>query len=436
MVLERFVGVLGVLALMGIAFALSTNRKKINWRTVGVGVTLQIFFALIVLRTRPGEWLFEGARIFISKILSFTDYGAQFIFGNLYLTSPSIASSISDSVSPDMAQGFSVMNPTTGQLMEIGTVFGMHVLPTIIFFGSLMAILYHLGVMQKLVQIFAWVMMRLMKTSGAESLCSASNIFVGQTEAPFVVKPFLKRMTHSEIMAIMTCGFATAAGGVLAAYVRFGIDAGHLLAASVMSAPAALVMAKIMVPEVEDSETSGSLKVNVEKSYSNVLDAAATGAADGLKLAVNVAAMLIAFIALVAMLNGLLGWIGGMFGHSEFSLKMILGWIFSPLALLMGVDFHDVLDVGYLMGAKISINEFVAYIDLVSLKETLSPRSFTIATYALCGFANLSSIAIQIGGISALVPEKRSVLARYGLRAMIAGALASFQTAAIAGILL
>jgi len=435
--MERFVGILGVIALMGIAYGLSVNRKAINWRTVGVGVGLQIFFAIIVLRTKPGEWLFEGARKFIAGLLSFTDYGAHFIFGNLYLSSRGIADSIPDDIPPGgFTEGFTVMNPASGQFVELGTIFAIQVLPTIIFFGSIMAVLYHLGIMQKLVQGFAWVMTRAMKTSGAESLSAASNIFVGQTEAPFVVKPFLGKMTNSEIMAVMTCGFATVAGGVLAAYVRFGVDPGHLLAASVMSAPAALVMAKIMIPETSEPETGQSVKVNVEKQYSNVIDAAASGATDGLKLAVNVAAMLIAFIAIVAMLNGFLGWVGGLFGMENLSLKLILGYLFSPLALLMGVSFGDALDVGYLMGAKISINEFIAYIDLVGLKSQLSERSFTIATYALCGFANLSSIAIQIGGISALVPSKRAVLAKLGARAMLAGALASFQTAAIAGILL
>lgn len=434
--MERFIGILGVVAMLGIAYLMSNNRKAINWRTVGVGVGLQVFFALFVLRTKPGEWMFEGARAFISKILTFTDYGAHFLFGNLYLTSPDIAGSIADDVMPGMQQGFSVMNPTTGGMMEIGTVFAIHVLPTIIFFGSLMAVLYHLGVMQWIVKGFAWVMSRAMRTSGAESLSAASNIFVGQTEAPFVVKPFLGKMTPSEIMAVMTAGFATVAGGVLAAYVRFGVDPGHLMAASVMSAPAALVMAKLMIPEVDSPETGQSLNVNVEKMYSNMIDAAAGGASDGLKLAVNVAAMLIAFIALVAMINGFLGWAGGLVGLHGLSLKMILGYLFSPLAFLMGVNWHDALNVGYLMGAKISINEFVAYIDLVGMKEQISPRSFTIATYALCGFANLSSIAIQIGGIAALVPERRKDLARLGGRAMIAGALASFQTATIAGILL
>lgn len=247
--MEHLIGFVGIFALMGIAWLMSTNRKAINWRTVGVGVGLQLFFAVIVLRTTPGKWMFEGARVFIAKMLSFTDYGAHFIFGNLYLSDPSISQSIIDDIPPGgLVEGFQVINPATDSLVSMGTIFAIHVLPTIIFFASLMAVLYHLGIMQRLVQGFAWIMSRAMRTSGAESLSAASNIFVGQTEAPFVIKPFIAKMTSSEIMAIMTGGFATVAGGVLAAYVRFGIDPGHLLAASVMSAPAALVMAKIMIP--------------------------------------------------------------------------------------------------------------------------------------------------------------------------------------------
>lgn len=435
--MERFTGILGILAIMGIAFLLSNNRKAVNWRTIGIGVGLQLLFAIIVLKTTPGQWMFEGARIFITKILSFTDYGAQFIFGNLYLSNPDIAEGMGDAIPPSgFTGGFSVWDEAHQRFSSLGVIFAIHVLPTIIFFASLMAVLYYLGIMQRLVQGFAWLMTRAMGTSGAESLSAASNIFVGQTEAPFVVKPFIGKMTLSEIMAVMTGGFATVAGGVLAAYVRFGVDPGHLLAASVMSAPAALVMAKLIVPETQEPATGKSVKVHVEKMHANVLDAAAGGATDGLKLAVNVAAMLIAFIALVAMFNGFLGWMGGLIGFPELSLRLILGWIFSPLAFLMGVSPSDILEVGYLLGAKISINEFVAYIDLVAVKDQISERSFVIATYALCGFANFSSIAIQIGGISALVPERRKDLARLGLRAMLAGALASWQTAAIAGILL
>lgn len=435
--MERLIGFFGVLALMGIAYAISNNRKSINFQTIGVGVLLQLAFALIVLKTTPGRYLFEGARTVIAKLLTFTDYGAYFIFGNLYLTSPGISGNLSTEIPPNgLVNGFQVWNPSVQSFTEIGTIFAIHVLPTIIFFASLMAILYHLGVMQILVRGFAWVMSRTMKTSGSESLSAASNIFVGQTEAPFVVKPFLGKMTNSEIMAVMTGGFATVAGGVMAAYVRFGVDAGHLIAASVMSAPAALVMAKLIIPETEESQTGKSVNLDIEKNYSNVLDAAAGGATDGLKLAVNVAAMLIAFIAIIAMINAGLGWAGGLFGVENLSLKLIFSYLFAPLAFLMGVPWEDVLNVGYLLGTKISINEFIAYIDLARMQPELSPRSFTIATYALCGFANFSSIAIQIGGISALVPERRKDIAKLGLRAMIGGVLASWQTAAIAGMIL
>ncbi|MBZ0265577.1 NupC/NupG family nucleoside CNT transporter [bacterium] len=437
--MERLTGILGVFALMGIAYALSNNRKAINWRTILVGVGLQFVFALIVLKTLPGKWLFEGARVLITKLLMFTDYGAYFIFGNLYLSHTDIAQSLQDNIPPGgLTGGFQVLNPATDTFVSLGTIFGIHVLPTIIFFASLMAILYHLGIMQMLVKGIAWVMSKTMRTSGQETLAVASNIFVGQTEAPFVVKPFLGKMTFSEIMVVMTGGFATVAGGVMAAYVRFGVDPGHLMAASVMSAPAAIVMAKLMVPEtVFDGlgKPMSDLKL-AGKTHTNVLDAAAGGASDGLKLAVNVAAMLIAFIALIALINGVLGWVGGLVGFEQLSLKLILGYLFAPLAFLMGVSPKDLLEVGFLLGTKISINEFVAYIDLAAIKDQISPRSFIIATYALCGFANFSSIAIQIGGIAVLVPERRQELARLGLRAMVAGAFASFQTAAIAGILL
>ena len=275
-----------------------------------------------------------------------------------------------------------------------------------------------------------------MKTSGAESLSAASNIFVGQTEAPLVIKPYIDKMTKSEIMAIMTGGFATIAGGVMAAYVRFGVDAGHLMAASVMSAPAALVMAKIIFPETEESFTAGDIKISVEKNTANIVDAAASGAATGLRLAVNVGAMLLAFLALVAMLNFGLGLSGGLFGYPNLELQTIFGILFYPLSFFMGVEWNDLLHFGNLLGTKISINELVAYIELTTLKETISERSYIIATYALCGFANFSAIAIQIGGISSIAPKRRQDLAKLGIKAMFAGALASWLTATIAGILL
>ncbi|RMD98252.1 MAG: NupC/NupG family nucleoside CNT transporter [Calditrichaeota bacterium] len=423
MIFERLISFVGMFALMGIAYLLSNNRKAINYRTVIIGISLQLIFAVIILRTTPGEWVFEVARRVIARLLSFTDFGAGFLFGNLYKGTPDIVKEIGG---PGPIQ---VLDGSSGSPIELGIIFAIHVLPTIIFFSSLMSVLYHLGIMQRLVAGFAWIMAKTMRTSGSESLSAASNIFVGQTEAPLVVRPYVSSMTMSELMAIMTGGFATVAGGVMAAYVRFGIDAGHLLAASVMSAPAALVMAKIVYPETEESKTAGHVKMQLESDTANVIDAAAAGAASGLKLAANVAAMLLAFIALIAMINYGLGFFG-------LSLKIILGYLFYPLAVLMGVPIKDALDFGYLLGTKISINEFVAYVDLAHLKATISPRTFVIATYALCGFANFSSIAIQIGGIGGIAPNRRQDLSRLGLKAMIAGALASWMTATIAGILI
>ena len=312
----------------------------------------------------------------------------------------------------------------------IGTVFVIHILPTIIFFSSLMALLYHMGIMQKFISGMAWVMRKTMGTSGSESLSCAANVFVGQTEAPFVIKPYLGTMTKSEIMAVMVGGFATVAGGVMAAYVRFGIDAGHLLAASVMSAPAALVVAKIMFPETENSPTRGEVSLHVPKEYSNVLDAAAGGAGVGLKLAANVGAMLLAFISLVAMINYGLGLMG-------FSLQQIFGYVFSPVAWIMGVPWSEAHVFGNLLGTKIAVNEFMGYIELGNAAKSgaLSPRSVVIGTYALCGFANFSSIAIQIGGIGTIAPKRRADVAALGLRAMFGGALASWLTATIAGVL-
>jgi len=438
-VLQRLIGIIGIFVLLGIAWLLSNNRRKIDYRVVAWGIALQILFAVIILKTGPGQALFFYARAFITKLLSFTDAGASFLFGNLYLGDPGIAES--------MGQGgpYQLWDPATQHFVNIGIIFAFHILPTIIFFASFMAIMYHWGIMQKIVEFFAWIMRITMGTSGSESLSAAGNIFVGQTEAPLLIKPYISSMTKSELMAIMTGGFATIAGGVMAAYVRFGVDAGHLMAASVMSAPAALVMAKIVFPEVDESKTRGGVKLKVEKTTSNVIDAAASGAADGLKLAVNVGAMLLAFIALIAMLNFFLGKIDDIvnlatFHHTHFawdlSLKKIFGVIFSPLAFVMGVDFKDIGEFGNLLGTKISINELVAYVDLAQLKGVISDRSYTIATYALCGFANFSSIAIQIGGISSIAPERRHELAKLGLKAMFAGALASWLTATIAGILI
>lgn len=421
--MERYVSLIGIALIIGIAWAISTDRRKVNLRLVIAGLALQWVFALIILKTKPGEAVFQFARVASAKLLSFTDHGASFLFGNLYR-------GMGDLVDQIGGPGpYGLIDMATGTPVPIGTVFAFHVLTTIIFFSSLMSVLYHLGVMQKLVWVIAFVMRKTLRTSGAETLSAAANIFVGQTEAPLVIRPYVGKMTQSELMTVMTCGFATVAGGVLAAYVRFGVDAGHLLAASVMSAPAALVIAKIMVPETGVPATIDGAEINVEKTSVNVIGAAADGAAQGLKLALNVGAMLLAFLGLVAMVDFFLGFAG-------LSVQGILGYVFSPMAWAMGVPSQDVLAVGGMLGTKIAINEFIGYLDLTAIKDQLHPRSVIIATYALCGFANLSSIGIQIGGIGGIAPERRNDLARIGLKAMFAGALASWMTAAIAGTLL
>ncbi len=428
--MERLISVFGCLVLLGIAWLMSNNKRKINYRTVAWGLAMQFVFALIILKTPPGKAFFFYARAAVLKLLSFSDLGAQFLFGNLYLATEDISKGL------NMPGPFQLWDPNVQSFVNIGTTFAIHVLPTIIFFASLMGILYHAGIMQKLVQGFAWVMAKFMKTSGAESLSVASNIFVGQTESPLVVKPFIDKMTSSELMTIMCGGFATIAGSVMAAYVRFGADAGHLMAASVMSAPAAIVMAKIIFPETEEAETAGGADVHIEKTSVNLVDAAANGAADGLKLALNVGAMLLAFYALIHLLDYGFIKVFSLFGVQDFGLKTILGYAFAPLALVMGVETADVLNFGYLLGTKVALNEFVAFVQLGQLQDTLSPRSFIIGTYALCGFANFSSIAIQIGGIGSIAPGRKHDLARLGVKAMFGGALASWLTATIAGILI
>ncbi|MEE3077808.1 MAG: NupC/NupG family nucleoside CNT transporter [Bdellovibrionota bacterium] len=402
--MERVISFIGLLTFLGLAFLLSTDRKKINWRTVLSGVGLQVFLGLIILKTDTGQQFFQGAKNVFTGILSYTNSGSEFIFGSLM----------------------------DGK--KHGFIFFTMVLPTIIFTSSLMSVLYHLGVMQFVIKLFAKAMVVVMGVSGAESLAAAANIFAGQTEAPLVVKPFISKMTRSELLALMTGGMATVAGGVLAAYVGFGIDAAHLLSASVMSAPAALVCAKLMVPETENPTTKGEVKMKIEKTTVNIVDAAAAGAGDGLKLAINVGAMLLSFIALIALFNGLLSWVGGIFNYSELSLELITGYLFSPVAFIMGVPWSDAQVVGSLLGKKLILNEFVAYLDLKNQMTNLSERSVIISTYALCGFANFSSIAIQVGGIGVLAPERRKDLAMLGIKSLIAGTLACLMTACIAGI--
>jgi concentrative nucleoside transporter, CNT family len=445
---QRLVSVLGMIVLLGIAWLLSVNRAMIPWRLVAWGTGLQIVFAVLILKTPAGEAFFAWINGVIVALLGFTEAGARFLFGNLVVNNVPVGSG---------DPGMGPVEPITGTVASTGAFFAFNVLPTIIFFSSLMTMLYYFGVMQVVVKGFAWVMMRTMRTSGAETLSAAGNIFLGQTEAPLLIKPYIARMTMSELMAVMTGGFATVAGGVMAAYVGmliffFPDIAGHLMAASVMSAPAALVFAKIIWPETEEPATRGSLRVDVEKVDANVIDAAARGAGEGLTLALNVGAMLLAFIALIALFNALIGWIGGVtlltpllqnigwLGAGQpLSLESILGWLLAPLAWVMGVPWADAPAIGTLLGIKTVVNEFVGYLQLNALlagDTELSPRSIVIATYALCGFANFSSIAIQIGGIGGIAPSRRSDLARIGLRAMIAGTLAAFMTATIAGILI
>jgi concentrative nucleoside transporter, CNT family len=402
--MPQAVSFLGLIVMIGIAWLLSNNRRAINWRTVFMGTALQFLFALLILKTPWGRAFFLWLNDAVTVFLNFSDAGAKFLFG----------------------EGFAEH------------LFAFKVLPTIIFFSSIITVLYYLGVLQWIVNIFARVMQKAMGTSGSESLASAVNIFVGQTEAPLMIRPYVPTLTNSELMAVMVGGFANIAGGVLAAYVAMGISAGHLIASSVMSAPASLLMAKLMFPETEESQTAGTVKVVVERPWANVIEAAADGATEGMKLALNVGAMLIAFIALVALLNAGLVRFGDLVGLDGLTMERILGVALRPLAWVMGVPWAEADKVGSLLGIKTVLNEFVGYARLQEMiaADELSERSRTIATYALCGFANFSSIAIQIGGIGAMAPERRKDLARLGIKAMIGGSLATFQTATIAGMLL
>ncbi len=420
-VLQRGQGILGVIVLLAIAWAISNNRRRPPVRVILWGLGLQIAFGLLILKTTAGELIFDGVRLGAARLVSFVDAGGVFLFGNLYR---GVDSSPAGQPGWSLALVDSAANP-----VQLGVVVAFHVLPIIIFFSSLMAILYHLGVMQKIVGGFAYVMRKTMRLSGAESLAVAANVFVGMVEAPLAIRPFVAKMTKSELTTVMTAGFATVAGSVMASYIRFGIDAGHLLAASVMSAPAAVVIAKLIFPETEVPETMGGAKIKIERQTVNVIDAAASGAASGLKVAAIVGAMLIAFLSLVAMANYILGLVGT-------SLNQIFGYLFSPLAFCMGIEIPDVLRVGQLLGTKVAINDFVAYLNLIEIKEQLTPRSFTIATYALCGFANFGSVAILLGGVSSIAPQRRGDLARLGLRTMLGGALASWLTASIAGMMI
>ncbi len=418
-------GLFGLVVLLAIAWCFSNNRKAINWRLVGIGLVMQLLIAGFVLLTPWGASVFDMLSHGFVILLGFTTEGARFIFG--------------DFTDPE----------------KFGFVFAFQVLPTIIFFASFMSVLYHLGVMQKVVQAMAWVITRLMPVSGAETLSVCANAFIGQTESPLVVKPYISKMTESELLTLMVGGMATIAGGVLGAYVMLlgGGDpaqqafyAKHLITASIMAAPATLLIAKILVPETATPLTLGTVRMDVEKTTTNVIDAAAAGAADGLKLALNVGAMLLAFIALIALLNAPLVWIGEVTGLQDVlgrptDLSSLLGYLLSPLAWAIGVPWQDASTVGGLIGTKVVLNEFVAYVQLGEILRgnvpgvALTDQGRLIATYALCGFANFSSIAIQIGGIGGIAPERRHDLARFGLRAVLGGSIATLMTATIAGVL-
>jgi CNT family concentrative nucleoside transporter len=418
-------GLFGLAVLIGLAWLFSANKKSVDWKLVGVGVSLQIAFAALVLLVPGGKDVFDALGRGFVKLLEFTGVGTQLIFGDL------------------------------SQSAKFGFIFAFQVLPTIIFFAALMGMLYHLGVMQWIVRGMAWAITKVMRVSGAETTSVCASVFIGQTEAPLTVRPYIARMTQSELLTMMIGGMAHIAGGVLAAYVGMlgGGDpaqqafyAKHLLAASIMAAPATLVVAKLLIPETGTPLTRGTVKMEVEKTSSNIIDAAAAGAGDGLKLALNIGAMLLAFIALIALLNAPLTWIGDVTGLAAAigkptNLSTIFGYVLAPIAWVIGTPWADATTVGSLIGQKVVINEFVAYTELSQIVNgqiagvSLSEEGRLIATYALCGFANFSSIAIQIGGIGGLAPERRHDLAKFGLRAVLGGTIATFMTATIAGVL-
>lgn len=416
----KLISLLGLVAFVAVAWALSYNRKLFPWRTVFWGIALQFIFAVLILKTAWGMAAFDFAGRAINKLIQFSNEGSRFVFGPL-----------ADNAL--MAKTFP----------ERPLVFAVLVAGTIIIVSALSSLFYHWGLLQKVVHAMAWVMRKAMRTSGSETLAAAANIFMGQTEAPLVVKPYVARMTRSELLCLMTGGMATIAGGVLAVYVAMGTAAGHpdiaghLLTASVLSAPAALLISKVMLPETEQSETAATAPADVPRTTVNSIDALCRGAGDGMMLSLNVMAMLIAFIAVVALANYLLTFPQTRLGvATPVTLQTIFGWINAPFAWLMGVPTKDCLTIGGILGERIVLNEFIGYLSLTDPNTRVDERSFTLATYALCGFANFSSIAIQVGGIGSLAPERRSDMARLGVRAMIGGLLAGYLTATIAGILL
>jgi CNT family concentrative nucleoside transporter len=402
--MERFTGLLGIVVILATATLLSTNRRAIRRDVILWGLGLQFAFAFLVLKTSFGK-LFQAASGVVNALLTYADEGSSFLFGNLSAANPPI--------------------------------FAFKVLPIVIFISALFSVLYYFGVMQVIIRAMAMVMRRVMGASGAESTCVAAGIFMGQTEAPLTIRPFLAKLTQSELFTIMTGGMAHVSGAVMVAYVEIAkVSIEHLLTAVVMTAPATIMLAKMMVPETDVPETAGTVKLEVEKPGVNVIDAAARGAGDGLQLALNIGAMLIAFVALIALVNGLFGWANGIFPWFPAKLEQLFGMLFAPVAWLMGVSWRDAGTVGDLLGTRLVLNEFVAFIKLGQVGPDMEPRSVFIATFALCGFANLSSIAIQVGGIGALVPSRKSDLARLGVRAVAAGSMANFMSACIAGMLI
>jgi len=407
----RFTGILGLVTMLGLAYAFSTNRRAIRLKTVAWGLGLQVAFAIFVLKIELGRTLFQKAGDAVNRLLSYAFAGSQFVFGDL-----------------------------GKQGSHFGFYFAFQVLPTVIFICALFAVLYYLGVMQLIIKAAAWLMIRLMGVSGAESLNVAASIFMGQTEAPQTIRPFLPDLTYSELMTVMTSGMAHVSGSIMAAYIAFGIEPKHLLSAVIMTAPGTLVMAKMLVPETELPKTAGRVVMSEEEAEleknQNLLGAVARGTTDGLHMALNIAAMLISFLALVALFDGIMGGIHAHIAWFPSSLEAILGALFAPIAWVIGVPWHDCRLIGNLLGVRMVLNELVAFSMLGPQKAVLDPRSFTIATFALCGFANFSSIGIQMGGIGALAPNKRGELARLGIRAMLAGTMANLMSASIAGVLL
>jgi len=412
--MERFTGLLGIVLILGLSFLLSNNRKAINYRTVGVGLVLQIILAVFILKTEVGQATFQWLGDSINTLLGQADKGAIFVFGSLVDRSL-------------LTKAFGAGNDY---------IFFFKVVPTIIFVSVLVNMFYHMGILQRVVSVLGKGVHWLMGVSGAEALSNVASTFVGQVEAQIMIKPYLKNMTNSELMASMTGSFACIAGGVMAVYISLGVPAAYLLAASLMAAPGALVISKIMFPETVKSETHGEIKLELQKSHANLVDAIASGASEGLKVGLNVIAMLIGFIALIALVDVGLGQIGNIVGMPTLSMNLILGKVFSVFAFAMGVPAVDVEVAGALMGKKMVVNEFVAYLDMVKIKQTLDPKTVAITSFALCGFANFSSVAIQIGGIGELAPSRRSDLAKLGFKALIAGTLASYLSATLAGLLL